>query len=83
VGTCDEVSVNVSVANAGDVVRIQLFTTAYRKISETSLATLPLGVTPVKVALRDRKGRRLANGVYFLRVLNGDSEFVGKLLILR
>jgi hypothetical protein len=64
-------------------VRIQLFTTAYRKVAETVLTTLPAGVTPVRVVLRDMKGKRLSNGVYYLRVMTGDAESIGKLVVLR
>jgi len=77
------VKVNVTVARAGDEVRIQLFTTAYRKISETVLTTLPVGVTPVSVVLRDKKGRLLSNGVYYIRVISGDTVSIGKLIILK
>jgi hypothetical protein len=80
---CSEVTVNVEVREPGEAVRIQVFTTAYRKVSETALATLPVGVTPVKVALRDRKGGRLSNGVYYIRVIAGAGEAVGKLAVLR
>jgi len=71
------------VAKAGDSVRIQLFTTAYRKISETVLTALPAGVTPVQVVLRDRKGKLLSNGVYYIRVVSGEAVSIGKLVILR
>jgi len=77
------VKVNVTVARAGDEVRIQLFTTAYRKISETVLTSLPMGVTPVSVALRDMKGRTLSNGIYYIRVLSGGTVSIGKLVVLR
>ena len=67
----------------GSEVRIQLFTTAYRKINEIVLRDLPAGISTVKLQLRDVKGKRLANGVYYVRVLAGRSEAIGKLVILR
>ena len=82
VGTCDEVTVQVALSEPGPVV-LQLFTTAYRKISETTLTTLSVGVTPVKVALRDKKGEKLANGVYYLRVVSGGNASIGKVVVLR
>jgi len=82
-GACDEVTVNVEVRESGETVRIRLFTTAYRKIAETAWNTLPTGVSPVKVSLRDSRGRRLANGLYHIRVVSGAGEAGGKLLILR
>jgi len=77
------VKVNVTVARAGDEVRIQLFTTAYRKISETTLTTLPVGVTPVSVVLRDKKGGALSNGVYYLRIITPQGVGIGKMIILK
>jgi len=60
-----------------------LFTTAYRKIGETVMTHLPVGVTPVSVVLRDKKGGALANGVYYIRVESGGSTSIGKLVVLR
>jgi hypothetical protein len=82
-GTCDEVGLSVNVSRAGEPVRIQLFTTAYRKVAETVRTTLPVGVSPVKVVLRDMKGKRLSNGVYYVRLVTGDAESIGKLVVLK
>ena len=76
-------TVDVTVAKAGDVVRIQLFTTAYRKINEIVLSSLPVGMTPVQLVLRDMKGKLLANGVYYIRVISGSAITIGKLMVLR
>jgi hypothetical protein len=80
---CGETNIKVWIASRSDVVRIQLFTTAYRKINEFVLTGLSVGFTPVKVPLRDKKGKMLADGVYYLRVITPQGSVIRKLLVLR
>jgi hypothetical protein len=80
---CREVTVNVTVIQAGEVVRIQIFTTAYRKVCETTMTTLPTGTTAVKVPLMDKQNRLLSNGCYYLVVTTNAGRSIGKLVVLR
>ncbi len=78
----DEVTVGVTLLEPGTA-QVQLFTTAYRKMRETTLTALPMGFTPARIVLRDREDKPLANGVYFIRVISGDQISIGKLVIRR
>ena len=71
------------VTEAGERGMIQVFTTAYRKVNEMTLTALPVGVSPVKVSLRDKKGRLLSNGCYYLVLTTDNGRSIGKLIILR
>jgi hypothetical protein len=82
-GGCDEVTVNVNVRQAGEAVRIQIFTTAYRKTAETVLREMPEGCRRVKLALRDSKGVLLANGLYHVVVTTPSGRAQGVIVILR
>jgi hypothetical protein len=63
-------------------VRVQVFTTAFRRVSEQVFPDISAGVTTLKVTLRDGRGARFANGLYHLRVTTGSRVALGKLLIL-
>jgi len=68
-------------------VKLQVFTTAYRKILEKDLGPMQAGTGKQNwgtLELRDEKGSRLANGVYYIvcRTANGASA-TGKLLVLK
>jgi hypothetical protein len=71
------------IPGAGGPVIFQLFTTAYRKILETSLPSVPVGRQPVKIILRDSKGKALSNGLYYVRVITPGERAIAKLLVLR
>jgi hypothetical protein len=77
-----KIPLGTSVANA----KLQVFTTAYRKILEKDLGAMTAG-TGLKnckpLTLRDAKGKRLSNGVYYLVVATEKGKAIGKLLIMR
>jgi hypothetical protein len=77
-----KIPLGTSVANA----KLQVFTTAYRKILEKDLGAMEAG-TGLKnckpLTLRDAKGKRLSNGVYYLVVTTEKGHAIGKLLIIR
>jgi hypothetical protein len=60
-----------------------VFTTAYRKILEENLGSMPAGMNNVALTLRDSKGKPLANGVYYLVVTTEEGRAIGKLVIMR
>ena len=69
--------------SAGDDVRLELFTTAFRKVMEKRLGSLPMGVQQASFDLKDNKGTPLASGIYYLVISSGSHRSVGKLLLLR
>ncbi|HVZ79371.1 MAG TPA: cellulase family glycosylhydrolase [bacterium] len=62
-------------------VRVQIFTTAFRKVREDAYSNLTYG--PVTLELRDAWGTPLASGLYYVAVQTKSGRSVGKLLILR
>ena len=74
--------VQFTLGNSGDI-RFQLFTTAFRKMLDRPLGTLPAGVYNVNLDLKDEWGSRLANGIYYVVVSNGKKHAVGKLLVIK
>jgi hypothetical protein len=63
-------------------VRIEIFTLNFRKVVEETLRDVPPG-TAVTIELKDRWGRPLANGLYYVFVSAGGRHEVQRLLILR
>lgn len=63
-------------------VRVRIFTTAFRKVLETTFPNVPSGAT-VTVLLTDRFGNPLANGLYYGVVQTSQGRSVSKLLVLR
>jgi hypothetical protein len=63
-------------------VRVELFTTAFRKVKETTLTDLEAGPQNIPISLTDNHGDPLANGLYYILVVNQQGRAVGKLLIL-
>jgi len=67
-------------------VRLKIFTTAYRKVADVALGTMAAGFGPGNrrnLPLRDSRGRRLANGVYYLVVTTEWGTATGKMLVLK
>ncbi len=62
-------------------VKIQLFTTAFRKAQERDYDSLPYG--PVAVAMQDNWGHPLADGLYYVVVTANGHRTILKLLLLR
>jgi hypothetical protein len=63
-------------------VKVQIFTTAFRKVQEKNYPSQPVGV-PVSLDLTDRGGVPLASGLYYVVVTMPQGRTIGKLLILR
>jgi len=63
-------------------VKVELFTTAFRKVLQSDFDNIPTG-TKVSIDLNDNWGRPLASGIYYVVVTTGQSRSIGKLLILR
>jgi len=85
------VSIFVPGQGTGDV-KVEIFTTAFRKVQEAHFPNVPLGTSmnePV-IQLTDKWGNNLASGLYYVIVTvtpdGGGAKYerlVGKLLILR
>jgi len=63
-------------------VRVEIFTLAFRRVVDETFPAVPNG-TAVAVELKDRWGRPLAEGVYYVVVTVDGRRSTGKLLILR
>jgi hypothetical protein len=63
-------------------VRVEIYTTAFRKVEDMTFDSIPAG-TAVVVPLTGRGGNPLANGIYYLVVTTNAGKVTGKLLVLR
>jgi len=63
-------------------VRVEIFTTAFRKVQDDTFPNVPPGLA-VGVVLKDKWGMPLADGLYYLMVLVDGSRSIGKLMVLR
>jgi hypothetical protein len=63
-------------------VRVEVFTVAFRKVVDETFQPVPSG-TPLSLALTDRGGNRLSNGLYYVVVTTRGGKALGKLLVLR
>ena len=63
-------------------VRVEIFTSAFRKVQEEIFPNVPPGVA-VTVELKDRWGKPLADGLYYVVVIVDGKRSISKLLILR
>jgi hypothetical protein len=77
------VTILITLPEASENVRVLVFTTAFRRINEIQLGSVPAGVSPVTLALTDRWGVPLANGIYYVVVRAGQSRTVTKLMVMR
>jgi pectate lyase len=62
---------------------IEIFTTAFREVNQVNLSNVPAGAQLVSIPLTDSHGAPLANGVYYVVVVNRQGRAIGKILILR
>ena len=60
-------------------VKVQVFTVSFRKVIEEDFGTMPHGA--LQLTLRDRWGRPLSPGLYYVAVCVGDKRTVAKLTI--
>jgi hypothetical protein len=63
-------------------VRVEIFTPSFRKVQDENFPDVPAGVA-VQVELKDRWGKPLADGLYYLVVVVNGNRSIGKLLVLR
>jgi uncharacterized repeat protein (TIGR01451 family) len=85
-GRTESVQVLIPLGQDAGEVKVQVFTTAYRKVLEKSLGSMKAGTGSSNVRsleLRDLKGKKLANGVYYLVVATHQGKAIGKFLIVR
>ncbi len=63
-------------------VKVQIFTTAFRKVQEKPYPSLPYG--PIKIYMQDDWGTPLASGLYYVVItVNSHQRSIAKLLLLR
>jgi hypothetical protein len=68
--------------NAPSDVRVSIYTTAFRKVREESFPQVGVGQA-VAIELKDRSGKALANGLYYLVFVTDQGRWKVKLLIER
>ena len=64
------VTVTFTLRDNSPWVRVEVFTTAFRKVNQIPLMNVPAGPVQVSLHLTDSHGSPLANGVYYLVVVN-------------
>ncbi len=67
--------------SGNQTVEVEIFTSAFRRIQTESFFKVPPG-TGIALDLRDRWGKPLANGFYYVVVTVDGRRSVAKLLIL-
>jgi rhamnogalacturonan endolyase len=77
------VTLQITLAAPASSVKIEIFTTAFRKVNEIDLSNVSAGVTIVPVSLSGKGGETLANGLYYVVVVTPKGRFVTKLLVLK
>ncbi len=65
-----------------DYVKIKLVTTAYRVLNEIELGPQVVGVVDTEIELRDRRGKNIANGLYYVLVETQRDRSVGKVMVV-
>jgi pectate lyase len=77
------VTISFNLRDNSPWMRVEIFTTAFRKVKEINLSNVPAGARLVTLPLTDSHGAPLANGMYYILVVNQQGRAIGKLLILR
>jgi rhamnogalacturonan endolyase len=77
------VTISFNLRDNSPWVHIEIFTTAFRKVNEINLTHVPAGAQLVTIPLTDGHGSPLANGIYYILVVNQQGRAIGKLLVLR
>jgi hypothetical protein len=62
---------------------IKVYTLAFRIVNEVSYENMPAGPNDFPLALTDKMGGELANGLYYLEATTPQGHSMGKWLILR
>jgi hypothetical protein len=81
VGSGTTVRVHLNLTAKTDV-RVEIFTTAFRKVQDQVYPQQPPGVD-VAIGIVDKQGTVLANGLYYIVVNTGQKRSVQKMLILK
>ena len=84
------VNIHIPGLNSIADVKVEIFTTAFRKVQEKPYSQQPVGVD-VSIILADKWGTPLASGLYYVVVVTipqpgsgqSSNRLIGKLLILR
>jgi arabinan endo-1,5-alpha-L-arabinosidase len=76
------VTISFNLRSSSPWVRVEIFTTAFRKVNEIDFSNVPAGARLNTLPLTDSHGSALANGVYYVVVVNQQGRAIGKLLIL-
>jgi hypothetical protein len=63
-------------------VTVQIFTVAFRLVQQQVFEEVPLG-TDIRIELKDRTGKPLASGLYYVVVSVDGKKTIGKLLLMR
>jgi hypothetical protein len=63
-------------------VTVQIFTVAFRLVQQQVFDQVPAG-TDVSIELKDKSGKPLASGLYYVVVTVDGNRMIGKLVILR
>ena len=73
---------HLALAQTGDV-RIRIYSIGFRKIQDIDLGPLSEGTHDLPLALQDKMGAPLANGLYYLVIDAGGDRKTLKWLIFR
>src|SRR5208282_1418148 len=77
------VSLQITLSAPASSVKIEIFTTAFRKVNQIDLSNVSAGVTTVPISLTGKGGTTLANGLYYVVVVAPQGRLVTKLLVLK
>ena len=70
-------------SNAESQVKVSVFTTAYRKISEQVRSDLSAGDVRMPLVVTDKKGKSLSNGVYYVVLSTRQGQAIAKWVVMR
>ena len=77
------VTISFTLRDNSPWVHVEIFTTAFRKVNQIDLSNVSAGGQLVSIPLTDSHGSPLANGVYYIVVVNQQGRAIGKLLVQR
>jgi hypothetical protein len=78
----EPVQIHIPGRTTSSDVKAQIFTVAFRLVQQQTFKNVPVG-TDVQIKLKDKNGKSLASGLYYVVVTFDGSRFIGKLLILK
>jgi hypothetical protein len=89
------VTVQVSLAQQADTVKLQIFTLAFRSVQDMTVTSLSPNVTAstvtgasdktwkIQIPASDKWGSPLASGLYYVVITSYNKKAIAKMLILR